>query len=169
MIFETHRLLIRPYVMDDFENFYQLNADEEVMRYIRPVQSREQTFQFFRENMAYYQSFPVYGRWALIEKLNKQFIGSFMLRPSTAVEGDIELGYALFKIFWTSGYATESVYGGLDYAFAQLKLPTVIAITQLENIASQKVLLKSGFTQKNNIEDKGRIVNLFRIINPSHG
>jgi [ribosomal protein S5]-alanine N-acetyltransferase len=169
MIFETERLLIRQYEMNDFENFYLLNGDEDVMRYIRPTQSKEKTFAFFIENIEYYKAFPAYGRWAMVEKSNKKFIGSFMLRPSTVIEGDIELGYSMFKNFWGNGFATESVFGGLDYAFKKLKLQTLIAITQLENIASQKVLLKSGFIQQDNIDDKGRIVNLFRIINSSNG
>ena len=169
MIFETHRLLIRQYAMDDFENFYRLNGDEEVMRYIRPVRTRENTFEFFLENVEYYKASPLYGRWAMIEKSNHQFIGSFMLRPSTAVEGDIELGYAILKSFWGQGYATESVHAGLHYAFDKLKLETVIAITQLPNVSSQKVLLKCGFEQQNNIDDGDRTVCLFRKISPNHG
>ena len=169
MIFETQRLLIRQYEMIDFENFYLLNSDEDVMRYIRPVQSREKTLAFFNENIEYYKAFPAYGRWAMIEKSTEKFIGSFMLRPSTAINGEIELGYSMFKNFWGNGFATESVSGGLNYAFNTLKLKKIIAITQVENIASQKVLLKSGFIQQDNIDDNGRIVNLFRIINSSNG
>ena len=92
-----------------------------------------------------------------------------MLRPSTAVENKIELGYAMFKPYWGKGYASESVKGGLDYAFRHLHLPWIIAITQTGNIASQSVLLKCGFVQEENINDKGRMVNLFSIENKIHG
>ncbi|MEI9909734.1 MAG: GNAT family N-acetyltransferase [Bacteroidota bacterium] len=34
VIFETERLIVRPYTMDDVDHFLQLNGDEEVMRYI---------------------------------------------------------------------------------------------------------------------------------------
>ncbi|HEX4374841.1 MAG TPA: GNAT family N-acetyltransferase, partial [Puia sp.] len=151
MIFETERLLVRQYNLDDAENFYLLNSDEEVMKYIRSPKTRQQAFQFLHENIEYYKQFPMYGRWALIERSTQQFIGSFMIRPSTAVNNEIELGYAMFKDHWGKGYATESVKGGLDLAFRKLKLPSVIAITQIENISSQKVLLKCGFTQQENI------------------
>lgn len=169
MIFETNRLLIRQYTMDDFDNFYLLNSDEEVMRYIRPVQNKENTLSFFRENVEYYKAFPHYGRWAMTEKSNRQFIGSFMLRPSTVLDGHIELGYSMFRNFWGNGFATESVHGGLAYAFDHLKLPAVIAITQLQNTASQKVLLKCGFVQEHNIDDKGETVHLFRKFSPTYG
>ena len=91
-----------------------------------------------------------------------------MLRPSTVVSGEVELGYSFLKNFWGKGYASESVKGGLEYAFSRLKLSSLVAITQVENIASQKVLLKSGFTQLEDINDKGRIVNSFSIKNILH-
>jgi [ribosomal protein S5]-alanine N-acetyltransferase len=169
MIFETSRLSVRQYTIDDAENFYLFNSDPDVIKYIRPPKTRQQAFQFLQENIEYYKKFPAYGRWALLEKPNQHFIGSFMLRPSTAIAGEIELGYAMFKEYWGKGYASESVKGGLDHAFRQLKLSSVIAITQVENIASQKVLLKSGFIQLENIEDKNQIVSLFSIKNPLHG
>jgi len=169
MIFETPRLLVRQYTIDDAENFYRLNSDPDVIKYIRPAKTKEEAFQFLQENIDYYKEFPAYGRWATIEKSNDLFIGSFMLRPSATVAGEIELGYSFFKNFWGKGYASESVKGGLEYAFSQLKLSSLIAITQTENIASQKVLLKSGFTQLEDIDDKGRIVNLFSIKNVLHG
>jgi [ribosomal protein S5]-alanine N-acetyltransferase len=139
------------------------------MKYIRTPKTRQQASQFLWENIEYYKEFPAYGRWALIEKSNYQFIGSFMLRPSTVVANKIELGYAMFKNYWGKGYATESVKGGLDFAFRQLQLPDVIAITQTENISSQKVLLKCGFSQLENINDNGRVVNFFSIQNKFHG
>ncbi len=169
MIFETPRLLIRRYAMEDVENFLRLNTDAEVMRYIRPVQTKEMTFKFFLENVEYYKAFPLFGRWAMIEKSNQHFIGSFMLRPSTTVDGDIELGYAMFKNFWGKGFASEAVNGGLDHAFDKLGLQTIIAITHLKNSASQKVLLKCGFTQEKDFDDNGETVCLFRKIKPAHG
>ena len=169
MIFETPRLLVRQYSIDDAENFYLLNSNPDVIKYIRPAKTKEEAFQFLQENIAYYKEFPVYGRWALLEKSNVLFIGSFMIRPSTAIAGEIELGYSFFKEHWGNGYASESVKGGLEYAFTQLKLSSVIAITQVENIASQKVLLKSGFGQLEDIYDNGRMVNLFSIKNILYG
>jgi len=169
MIFQTERLLVRRYTMADEENFYLLNSDEEVMKYIRPPKTRKEAFQFLVENIEYYGQYPAYGRWALIEKATQRFIGSFMLRPSTAILENIELGYALLKENWGYGFATESVLGGVSFAFSQLRLSSLVAITQTGNRASQKVLVKCGFVQLNNIDDKGREVALFSIENKTHG
>src|SRR5580658_9647640 len=95
MIFETHRLLVRRYTLDDAEDFYRLNSDEIVMKFIRSPKTRQEAFEFLLENIEYYLAFPAYGRWAMIEKSTQQFIGSFMIRPSAIVNDKVELGYAM--------------------------------------------------------------------------
>jgi ribosomal-protein-alanine N-acetyltransferase len=169
MIFETKRLLVRRYDWADLEDFYRLNSDPEVMKYIRAPKTKPQSVQFLQENIDYYTDFPSYGRWALLEKKTQEFIGSFMLRPSTLVSGQIEIGYSMFKTSWGKGYATEIVKGGLDLAFRQLQIQTVIAITDTANTVSQKVLLKCGFRLIENKEENGKIINLFSIDHHSHG
>lgn len=163
MIFETSRLTVRQYSEDDAGGFYRLNSDPEVMKYIRPPKSRIEAWEFLRQNIEYYQEFPKYGRWAIVDKSSRQYLGSFMLRPSSAVQHRIELGYALLKEFWGKGLATEVVLGGLAFAFARLQLDSLIAITQPGNILSQKVLLNCGFTFREDIQANDGIINLFSI------
>ena len=162
MVFETSRLLLRPLTMDDFENFFALYSDVDVMRFIRPPKSREETFLFLQENIDHYKQQPGYGRWAIIEKESSHFIGIFMLNPSTICKGEIELGYSFLKEYWGRGFATEVAAGGMDYAFIKLGLLELVAITQPGNKASQQVLLKSGFLFTGNMDDNGRIINLFK-------
>jgi ribosomal-protein-alanine N-acetyltransferase len=168
IIFETERLYARQFITDDLEHIFLLNSDEDVMRFIRSPQNREESRQFLEENISYYVESPQYGRWALIEKTTGAFLGSFMLRPSPIVTGSMEMGYAFFKTYWGLGYATETVQGGLVYALEQLQLPIIIAITHTENIASQNVLRKSKFEALSDIMENGRKVNLFQIKNSKH-
>ena len=168
MIFETARLLVRPLRIEDFEIFYLLNSDEEVVRYIRSPKSKEEAFVFLNENIDYCFANPQYGRWAIIEKSSQQQIGVFMLKPSSRDAQQIELGYSFLKKAWRHGYATESVEGALHYAFEKLGLSQLIAITQIENIASQKVLQKSGFVLSQTWEEEGRALLLFVAKTASH-
>jgi len=143
-VFETERLFVRPYTMDDLTLFFRLNGDNEVMRYIRPAQNLEQTTEFLQKIIHSYQERPGIGRWAMISKADQQFAGSFAIIPiDNSIQ--LQLGYALLKENWGKGYASESVKGGLQYAFDQLGLIEIAAITYPENIPSQKVLLKNGF------------------------
>jgi ribosomal-protein-alanine N-acetyltransferase len=162
IIFETERLFIRRLTMDDFEDFYLFNSNEDVMRYIRKPQTREQTQKFLQDNINYYNEFPQYGRWALIDKSTQKFTGSFMVRPSAHVP-EVEIGYALMPHAWGNGLATEALQGGMKYAFEELKLPCLIAITYPQNILSQKVLLKCGFVFEREFYEEGQLLHLFKL------
>ena len=144
IVFETERLIVCPYSMDDFDNFYHLNGDEDVMRYIRPAQSKKQSKVFFEKIIAAYTERPGMGRWGMFSKEDHCFIGSFAIIPVENTD-QLQLGYALIKQNWGKGFATESVKGGLQYAFGYLGLAEIAGITYPENIPSQKVLLKNGF------------------------
>jgi hypothetical protein len=45
-IFETERLIVRQYTEEDKDNIFLLGGNEAVMRYIRPVNTREESYQF---------------------------------------------------------------------------------------------------------------------------
>jgi ribosomal-protein-alanine N-acetyltransferase len=144
-IFETERLIVRRYHAEEFEHFFLLNGDEEVVRYIRKVQTREEAMLSFQSLLSDYETEPGYGRWAVHSKENGEFIGSFAIIPIQWDKEKIQLGYAFPKKFWGMGYATELTVKGLEYAWKNTSLPEIYAVTEMPNIASQKVLLKTGF------------------------
>jgi ribosomal-protein-alanine N-acetyltransferase len=159
VIFETARLYTRQYSDADVEYFYRLNGDPEVMRYIREPKSREACNLFLLQNLAFYKQFPLMGRWAMFSKEPHAFVGSYAIIP---VENstDIQLGYSLLPEHWGKGYASEATLAGLQYAFEVMGLERIVGITRMENLASQKVLLKCGFVQIDNLMENGR--ELFR-------
>jgi ribosomal-protein-alanine N-acetyltransferase len=59
-------------------------------------------------------------------------------------ETHIQVGYILFKHYWGRGYATEMSIALLRYGFTQMRLPQIVAITDLPHVVSQRVLLKAG-------------------------
>jgi len=145
ILFETGRLLVRHYSKAEADNFFLLNGNPEVMRYIRPVKSREETDLFFDDILLYSKNNPAYGRMAIIEKQSKTFVGSFAIIPMEETD-KMQLGYALLKQSWGKGYATELTLAGLQYVFTKTDLTEIFAVTEVPNLASQKVLLKAGFT-----------------------
>lgn len=161
IIFETERLLVRAYDFElDADDFFLLNSDEEVMRYIRPVKSREECNVFLKEIIAKDADGEGMGRWAAVQKENNQYIGSFAIIPieNTSL---IQLGYALVKPSWGKGYASELTRGGLKYYFSNTEASEIYGVAETPNIASHRVLLKNGFV-KDSIKWKGRR-NLFII------
>jgi ribosomal-protein-alanine N-acetyltransferase len=171
VIFETDRLIIRQYTLADEEDFFRLNGDAEVMKYIREAKSRQECNIFLKRNLAFYKQHPLMGRWAMVEKASNKFCGSFAVIPVETADStrhsEIQLGYALLKEHWGKGYATESTLAGRQYAFDIMKLPVIVAITDTANIASQKVLLRSGFEQQPDIWEANRPLCYFTSRNPN--
>jgi ribosomal-protein-alanine N-acetyltransferase len=165
VLFQTDGLYIRHYVPDDFENFFRLNGDPEIMRYIRPAQPREQSLVFFREIIARYKEQPGLGRWGMFNHTDHTFIGSFAVIPVQNSD-KLQLGYSLLKENWGKGYASEAVAGGIRYMFDVLELTEIAGITFPENTASQKVLLRSGFVFNRKIEEADGEMNLYVLYKP---
>jgi len=162
MLLSSERLYVRRFTPEDEEAFFRLNGDAEIMRFIRPAKSREESNAFLAENIRFYEEHPGLGRFALVEKDTEDIAGTFSLLP---LEGttDVHIGYALLKEHWGKGYASEITKAGIDYAFDVLGLSTLTAVTYAEHVQSQKVLLRNGFIQDGVYEEEGRKDLLFRI------
>lgn len=146
IIFETERLIVRQYEFEkDRENIFSINGDIDVMRYIRPVKTKEECEAFLIEEIEKYKKHPESGRWAADDKFTGKFVGSFAFIP---IEGstEMQIGYALLKENWGKGYATELLIKGIEYVFAKTALDEIYAITEAANLPSQRVVLKTGFS-----------------------
>ena len=74
----------------------------------------------------------------------------------SVLEGDrktAELGYRIGENVTNLGYASEAVKLVLDKAFTTYSFNRIIAGTARDNLASQRVLLKNGFTFSRMIEN----------------
>jgi [ribosomal protein S5]-alanine N-acetyltransferase len=164
IIFETERLLVRRYTNSDGDNIFSLGGNADVMRYIRAVQTKEQSDVFLVYNMNFYKEQPMMGRWAVEEKTTGKFVGSFAV---IFIEGTklIQLGYSLLPNEWGKGYATELTKAGLQYVFEKMKLPLIYGVTEVGNIASQQVLLKAGFNKEMDFKEGEKDLIRFVITN----
>ena len=145
-LFETGNLLVRRFTPADAESFFQLNSSEQVMRYIRPVKTREECDLFLAENIRLYEEQPGNGRWAVVDKSNGSVMGMFSILCMDADTGQLHIGYGFLPAYWGQGYATTLLKAGAAYFFEHNAGEILYAITRKENVASEKVLMKCGFT-----------------------
>jgi RimJ/RimL family protein N-acetyltransferase len=143
-VFTTPRLRVRLIRQDDFDHFYRMHSNPEVMRYIQPVKNRAESDAFVENALQGFDQ-PSLGRWVAEEMETGRVIGTFVIVPSREFEGTINLGYLLLPEYWGKGYATELVRGGLAYFFDRTDYPEIFAVIESENQASRRVLEKSGF------------------------
>ena len=162
IVFETERLIVRHYAEADADNFFLLNSDPEVMRYIRPVKIRVDTDLFFAEVIEYSKNNPAYGRMAVIEKSSNTFVGSFAVIPLEKTM-HMQLGYSLLPAYWGKGFATELTRAALKYIFTKTTLREIFGVTESLNIDSQKVLIKNGFVFEKKYKEDNKDLNLYRI------
>ena len=145
IIFETERLLVRPYTKSDYDNYFSLHGNAKVMQYIRPAQTREEADAKFEETILNVSVHPFMGRWAVVEKNSGIFIGSFVFIPIPDELEKTQLGYSFLPEYWGKGYATEVTMAGVNYFYTKTPLLEIYGVTETPNLASQKVLLNAGF------------------------
>jgi RimJ/RimL family protein N-acetyltransferase len=147
---ETDRLLLRRFTETDVEHLVDLDSDPAVMRYItggRSTSREEVEHDILPAFLRYYERFAGFGFWAVIEKATGEFLGWFHFRPEEGSDPDeVELGYRLRKAAWGKGYATEGSRALIDKGFTELGVRRVFASTMVVNIASRRVMEKSGLT-----------------------
>jgi len=90
------------------------------------------------------------GLWLTRERGRGRAIGVVGLRPTDATHepalaGTVEVLVALASAAWGRGYATEALGAMLDYGFGTLGLAHLVAVADVPNRASQRVIERLGF------------------------
>jgi [ribosomal protein S5]-alanine N-acetyltransferase len=145
IVFETERLVARHFTGADYDNYYSLQGNPDVMQYIRPPRTREESDLFLTEKILAAPPGDFKGFWAVEEKDSHLFVGCFVIIPIPDDTDKTQLGYSFLPEHWGKGYATEITREGLQYFRERTPLPEIYGVTETPHIASQKVLLKVGF------------------------
>ena len=140
----TARLGLRRFTPADLDWLVALYRDPEVMRFLGGVKDRTATEDLLRRRILdYYDAHPGLGIWMTTETSTRTRVGFHLLNHPQG-ESFIQVGFALARAAWGRGYGTEMAEAVLRYGFTTLALPRIAAIANLDNLASQRVLLKIG-------------------------
>jgi RimJ/RimL family protein N-acetyltransferase len=144
-ILETKRLALRKWTDADCSALFEILRDRSVVRSVddgKPF-SLEKTRKFL-DAMKKCAGANGFCRWKVVEKASGEIAGTCGFGRIEETD-EIELGYLFARKHWGKGYATEIARAAIDYGFNKLGFREIIALTDLENTASQKVLEKIGF------------------------
>jgi len=145
LILETDRLQLREFVEEDAEWFFRLNSDPAVLRFVpdKQLSSVEQARQILIDHpIADYRKYG-FGRGACILKSTGEPIG-FAGSKYLEELGEVDVAYRLLPAHWSKGLATEAARASVRFGFTELGLKRIIALVMPENIASVRVLEKTG-------------------------
>ena len=144
----THRLILRTWRDDDADAFAQMNADPLVMRHFPGLMTREQSDAALGRVRKHFED-RGFGLWATELRETGEFIGFVGLqvpRFEAHFTPCVEVGWRLIPRFWGKGYATEAARAALDFGFATLRLPEIVAMTTPSNVESIAVMKRLGMT-----------------------
>lgn len=141
-MFETERLILRPFDAADADAVFAMRKDADVMRFIRAPQNRQETTDWIKLVSSRWRGEKI-GFCAMIEKASNEFAGWCGLWH-LAETGETEIGYATAKNFWGRGFAPEAAKRFLQYGFEQLNEKKIAAVALPENSASRRVMEKIG-------------------------
>jgi len=142
---ETKRLVLTLYTDRDEQNFIDLLTDPVVMRYVDkgPLDNEQAGSLWSRLINEFYPN-GIDTIWAVFAKDDGRYVGNASLRPRPERQSDWEIGYYLKCAEWGKGFATEIATRLVRYGCEVAGLDEVYATVDKENLASIKVLEKSG-------------------------
>ena len=91
-----------------------------------------------------------FGNYTLIRKSDSVKIGTAGLYDREGIEG-LDIGFALLPQFEGKGYAYESNNKLKEVALSEFKITSLNAITDKQNVSSQKLLERLGLNFKKHI------------------
>lgn len=151
---ETERLLLRRIDSNDVNEIFVLRSDAETMKYIpRPLVENLGEAQAHIEMINDKIENNEGINWAITLKSNPKLIGiigHYRIKPE---HYRAEIGYMLHPDFHGKGYITEAIEKVVDFGFHQMKLHSIEAIVDPENVASAKVLEKNGFVKEAHLRE----------------
>ncbi len=164
----TPRLVIRPFVLDDLEDYIRLQAADALAALLPGAgeMSRAQCEAWLRWAAANYVQLaelrqPPYGDRAVTLRAGGELIGACGLvpclgpfeqipaiaggpvaTPSTTTTAEMGLFYLIAPEHQRRGYAREAAHALIDYAFGELRVRRIIATTTVDNAASIAVMAR---------------------------
>jgi RimJ/RimL family protein N-acetyltransferase len=151
-VLTTDRLTLREWRDDDLDALAALNADPEVMRYIRDgsVLTRDESAERMARMVRGWTE-DGFGLFPVELRATGELIGwaghaipTFLPQVLPAVE----IGWRLARAAWGHGYATEAATAALRFGFESAGLDRVISIRHVDNHRSARVMAKLGLTHE---------------------
>lgn len=153
MILLTERLELVPLTAEQLELWiYDLPALERALNCCYEGEPLEGFFlEIVQTQLGVTQRDPIndvwHSFWFLIRRSDRTVVGSADFKNIPDANGSVEIGYGLGKQFEHNGYMTEAVRAMCGWALEQPGVSRVVAETETDGYASQRILACCGFSE----------------------
>lgn len=142
----TERLLLRPFEVGDLEASQAYRNDREFARFLPHIPqpfTREDAEAFVAVNMS--EPWDRSPTFAVVFK--GMLIGTVNLEIDPT-DRSAMIGYAIGRAWWGQGLAFEAAQAVVNWAFDAFQLTRIWALTDVDNVRSQRVLEKLGMQRE---------------------
>ena len=142
----TDRLLLRRFELDDaYDMFKNWANDSEVTKFLswETHRSVEDANEILEKWVKEYKNNTNYN-WTVELKEIGEVIGGICIVKLDEKNYSCEIGYCMSRIYWGKGIMSESLNAVIDYLFSEVGFNRIVAKHDTNNVASGKVMLKSG-------------------------
>ena len=151
-MFKSMRLVYRLLDETDFDLFYELNSDEEVMKYayLDKLSSREDAIESFRNILLNQNAHDKGTQYVASLEVTNVPIGivDYDVVLNHFNGGIFEIGYFIKPLYWGQGFGTEMGKALIDYLFNNFNIHKVIASCNFNNRKSESIMVKLGMTKE---------------------
>ncbi|WP_217988498.1 GNAT family N-acetyltransferase [Paucisalibacillus globulus] len=145
----TTRLKLIEILPSHADAIFEIFSKDEVMKYygresMNSVEEAEDLVEHFQ--VLYREGKGI--RWGITTKNNAEFIGTIGIHNYSPHTQRAEIGFELQPEYWRKGILSEALASVLEYCFVELGIHRMGAITYPENVASNSLLEKAGFTRE---------------------
>lgn len=145
----TSRLLLRKLSHADAADIFAMRSDPEVMRYIpRPLATSVAEVVTFIDMINDFIEKAERINWGIVLKETGQVIGMIGFVNRQPAHHRAEIGYSLVRTHHRQGFMQEALSRTIEFGFNEMKLHSIEAIIDADNIASGSLLEAVGFTKE---------------------
>jgi len=148
---ETERLLLRPFVAEDFDAVFAMQSRPDVARYLYWDARTEDEVREALEKKVAGTAIRSEGDalfLAAVLKSTGELVGDVVLHLLSQEHSTAEIGFIVHPDHHGHGYATEAARPLLKLAFEDVQVHRVIGRVEPRNVASARVLEKLGMRQE---------------------
>lgn len=154
---ETEKLILRRFKIEDVEGVYNSwVTDCKVTKFLSwlPHENIELTRSYIATWIDEYNDDNRYN-WIIELKDEKKVIGNILAVRINESNYSCEMAYAISSKYWNKGITTEALKGVIDYFFREVGFNRIVALYNVNNGASGRVMAKNNMKYEGTFRQDG--------------
>lgn len=146
---ETKDLVLRKIDIKDKDTFYKIRNEENILKWMPDWKATEKrNEEWINYLIDFYDKQKPGHLWcqlAIERKEDGAVMGMIALQTKEEVDDETEIAYFISSKYAGKGYMKQAAKAILKWGMEYFNLPYIIAIVELDNYSSQKVVEYAGF------------------------